>query len=344
MTDKDMRVNAPPQPPQAVAPQGDAPPPVLSVVVPVYRGARLLDDTFSQILALENDIAAPLEIIAVDDGSPDDSFSVLCEWQAKFPNKIRVFRLRQNYGEMAALQAGIALARGRCVAKLPQDLQDTPEQVAAMFAAWKNGDNINLTFRVERDERWYKKIPANIYHRCFRLFSGLHSYPKGGFGTFVIDEQIAALIMRHPVRHGDVMTHIFSLGGARLHAGARLPPKGGSNWIFSKKIKLVIDNLIGFSYFPVRMMSLVGGIIALLSFCYALYALLGKLGWYEIDAPPGWATLVILLTMLQGLGMVMLGVIGEYLWRILDCVRAEPSYIVAEKRDAVARLETPPRG
>ena len=298
----------------------------------------MFGDTFPQILALENTIGAPLEIIAVDDGSDDDSFAVLCEWQAKHPDKIRVFRLRQNYGEMAALQAGIALARGRCIAKLPDDLQDTPEQVATMFAAWKSGAKINLIERVEREERWHKKIPANIYHACFRLFSGLHSYPKGGFGTFLIDEHIASVITRHPVRHGDVMTRIFSLGGARLHPGARLPPKGKSNWTFSKNVKLAIDNLIGFSYLPVRLMSFFGLVVALASFSYAMYVFIGK--WtalYEITQPDGWATLVVLLTMLLGMVMVMLGVIGEYLWRIFDCVRNEPHYIVAEKRDSTTR-------
>ena len=323
------------------APETTAPPPTLSVIVPVYRGARLLDDSFSQILALENQIAAPLEIVAVDDGSDDDSFAVMCAWQAKHPDKIRVFRFRQNYGVMAVLQAGISLTRGRCVTILPQDLQDTPEQVATMFAAWKNGDKINLIERTGRDERWLKKVPAKIYHVCFRYLSGLRDYPKGGFGTFLIDREIADIVTRHPVRYGDLSTRVFSMGGVRLHPGVRPAPKTKSHWTLSKNIKLTIDNIIGFSYFPVRMMSLAGVVVALASFCFALYVFVGKTsGWYEINQPPGWATIIVLLSMLLGMVMVMLGVIGEYLWRILDCVRAEPSYIVAEKRDSVAEQDS----
>lgn len=320
-----------------MTPAAPAPLPVLSVVVTVYRGARLLDDTFSQILALENKIAAPLEIIPVDDGSDDDSFAVMCAWQAKYPDKIRAVRLRQNYGSVAALQAGMSLMRGSCITVLPQDLQDTTEQVATMFAAWKNGDKINLIYRTNRDERWRKKIPAKIFHVCFRLFSGLRDYPKGGLGVFLVDREIADMVMRHPVRHVDIATRIFSLGGARLHPGVRPPPKTKSHWTFSKSIKLTIDNLIGFSYFPVRMMSFAGLVVALASFCFALYVFVGKTtGWYPINQPPGWATIIVLLSMLLGMVMVMLGVIGEYLWRILDCVRAEPSYIIAEKRDSAA--------
>lgn len=313
---------------------------LVSLIVPVYRGASMLDDTFSRLIAMEKELpgGAKIEIVAVDDGSDDDSFAKIVENQKRFPDKIRAVRLVKNYGSMPAVRAGIEHAHGDCVAQLPQDLQDPPESIPEMFAAWQNGDKINLTYRTARAEPPLKKMLAAAYHFLFRALTGIN-YPPGGLGVFLIDRQIADEIKNAHQNRKDILLRIFAMGGVRLHAAPRLPPKTKTNWTFAKNIKLVIDNFVGFSYLPVRLMSLAGILTALGSFVFAAYVLVGKLtGWYPISQPPGWATIVVLLTFLSGMIMLMLGVIGEYLWRILDAVRGEPLYRVAEVREFPAQI------
>ena len=163
-------------------------------------------------------------------------------------------------------------------------------------------------------------------------------YPRGGLGTWLIDREVIDDVIRHPARNTDIGTRLFTMGYTRqLHPYHREEPKMKSNWTFRKNIKLVIDNFIGFSYLPVRLMSLAGVVTALAGFCFAGYVFLGKVfpDWYTINQPPGWATIVVLLMFTAGMLMLMLmlGVIGEYLWRILDCVRGEPMYRVEEASD-----------
>ena len=315
---------------------------MLSLIITVYRGSSVLDDTIVQLLELEKQLPnATMEIIAIDDGSDDDSFDVILRNQQKYPNKIRAIRFSKNYGPMAVAQAGIEYARGDCVAVVSQDLQDPPESIVEMFAAWRAGDKVNMTYRIARDEPPFKKLLARSYHFIFRTLTGVN-YPHGGLGIFLIDRQIADEIKHNPENHTDILLRIFSMGSRpRLHPAPRLPPKLKSNWTFTKNIKLVIDNFIGFSYLPVRLMSLMGIVVALASFAFAGYVFLGKLtGWYPINQPPGWATIVVLLTFLIGLVMLMLGIIGEYLWRILDKVRGRPMFRVEEVRDIESSSNT----
>ena len=309
--------------------------PLLSLIITVFRGRAFLEETFSRVSATAKDIPMQLEVIAVDDGSDDDSFAEIMRLQPQQSFPVRAVRLSKNYGPMASVQAGIARARGDCVAVLPQDLQDPPESIVDMLAAWREGEKVNMTYRISRDEPPLKKALAAIYHFMFRTMTGIN-YPAGGLGVFLVDREIADEIVAHPPRHTDILLHIFSMGyDPRLHPAPRLSPKAKTNWTFSKSIKLAIDNFIGFSYLPVRLMSLAGVMVSLASFCFAGYVFVGKLtGWYPINQPPGWATIVVLLTFLSGMMMLMLGVIGEYLWRILDNVRGAPIYRVEETHDS----------
>lgn len=308
--------------------------PLLSVILTAYRGAAFLDAAFEKIAEIRPKLnGANLEIVAVDDGSDDDSYQIILKNQDRYPGLIRAVRLARNYGAMTALQAGIDHATGDCVAVVPQDLQDTPEDVVKMYHAWQGGEKFNMTYRVSREEGVLKKIPAAFYHLLFRLLTGMRNYPRGGLGIFLIDRSIADMLRAQPRRHIDIPLSIFASGPRPcMHPAHRGLPKARSNWTLAKNFKLAVDNFIGFSYLPVRFMSLVGALTALASFGFAGYVFVGKLtGWYVINQPPGWATIIVLLTFLIGMVMVMLGVIGEYLWRILDEVRAQPLYHVIER-------------
>ena len=291
---------------------------------------RTIPEIFSSLATLlpETDV----EIVAVDDGSTDNSYPCLLALRERFAGKMRVIHLTRNFGAITALQAGIDYARGDCITSISQDLQDTPAMVAAMFRSWQAGSKANFIVRTsKRDESFAKKMLANLYHLLFRRYA-IPNYPVHGLGVCLMDRQIADELRTHRQRNIDIATYIFSLGyPCSLHPFPRPAPQKRSNWTLAKKAKLAIDNFVNFSYFPIRLMSALGLTVATGGFVFAFYVFLGKLtGWYVISQPPGWATIIILLTVLSGLVMLMLGVIGEYLWRIADAVKNRPLYVVGE--------------
>lgn len=307
---------------------------LLSVVVPVYRGADILDGTIAALIAFEKMLPAGdrMEIIAVDDGSDDGSYDKILENQKRHPDKIVAVRLARNYGSTAAELAGVRCARGDCVASIPQDLQEPLELYKRMYEAWLHeGVKINLGMRLSRKEKMLKRLPAAAYHLFFRLLVA-PDYPRGGLCGWLIDRQVATEYLRVAEGATDPSAQLFLIGySRRLHRYHREAPKKKTNWTFRKNIKLTIDNFISLSYLPIRLMSAFGLFISLCSFIFAGYVFVGRLtDWYPIEQPPGWATIIVLLTFLLGLVMVMLGIIGEYLWRILEAARRRPSYLLDE--------------
>ncbi|MCY4325107.1 MAG: glycosyltransferase [Betaproteobacteria bacterium] len=296
----------------------------------------MLDDTLAKLVALGEELVGPgrFEIIAVDDGSSDASFACIRENAQKHKNAIRGIRLSRNFGAFHALQAGMAHCRGNCMANISQDMQEPTELFARMFKAWQEGVKINIGVRTSRDESWLKKVLAATYHHIFAKLV-MPGYPKSGMCGFIIDRQIIDELLRHPNMRMDPTTKLLQMGYSPiLHPYKRGKPQSKSNWTFRKNITLVIDNFIFFSFLPIRCMSVLGILIALASMTFTAYVLLGKLtGWYPVNQPPGWATIVVLTSFLSGTIMVMLGIIGEYLWRILEQVRNEPLYLIDEKTD-----------
>ena len=316
---------------------------MLSIVVPVYRSVSYIEDTLSQILAFEKELPAQtaVEIIAVDDGSDDGSYEKLLAFHHQAPDKIRLFRLSRNFGAINAVIAGMSLVRGDCVFVISQDLQEPLELYKRMYQVWhKEGVKINLGIRISRKEGFVKRLCANVYHFLFRVIVA-PNYPKGGLCGYLLDRQVLDEYLRSASSSQDPATQLFLMGYShRLHPYVRAAPKAKTNWTLSKNIKLVIDNFIAFSYVPIRLMSFSGLVVSIVSFIFAFYVVVGKLtGWYAIEQPPGWATIIVLLTFLLGVVMVMLGIIGEYLWRILDRVKKSPEYLIAESVDNIVNAD-----
>ena len=312
---------------------------LISFVMCIYRGELMLEATFAKLITLAQDFGpgTNIEIIAVDDGSDDGSYQKILENQKKYPHKIRAVKLSRNFGSIAAIHAGLKLARGDCIVLVAQDLQDSPpELIKKMFESWRQGSKINFGVRVSRSEPWAKKTLAAAYHNIFRNFV-IPDYPKGGFGSCLVDQQVVDEINRNPDTHVDLATRLFTLGYSRQMHGyhrSENPIGAKSNWTLAKSIKLATDNFLSFSYLPVRLMTVLGILVAAASFSFVAYVFIGKFtGLYVIDQPPGWATIVVLLSFFQGIIMIMLGVIGEYLWRIFDVARGRPHYLIDEIRE-----------
>jgi len=299
-----------------------------SIVVPVYFNELNLPKTIPRLLDLQEKLPdIELEIIFVDDGSGDKSLEILLDFQKKTPHIIKIVKLTRNFGALNAIHAGLSVASGDCVGAISADLQDPPELLVDMIKKWEQGNRAIFAIRKDRKDPLLSKIAAKIFYKLLRKFA-LPDYPPGGFDFFVIDRYIVEHIKTINEKNSSLMNLIFWLGFdyVAIPYVREKRQEGKSRWTFSKKIKLVIDSFIGFSYMPIKLLPILGSIFALGSFIYGLMAIIN---WVNGKIPiEGWTTTIVIVTFIGGVQMIMLGVLGEYLWRTLDETRRRPPYII----------------
>ena len=314
--------------------------PTFSIVVPIYYNGLNIPDTVPRLLALRDELPGyDLELVFVDDGSGDDSLARLREFQRRHPDVIKVVKLTRNFGSMAAIQAGLTFATGDCVGMIAADLQDPPELFADMIRRWEQGSKAVFAVRAAREESFGQRLFARAYYTLIRRFA-LQGYPEGGFDFFLIDRQVVDEVNRVREKNTNLMSLIFWLGydASTIPYVRRARSKGKSRWTLGKKVKLVIDSFVAFSYVPIRFVSAMGLLVAMSAFVYAAWVFYE---WSVRNIPvKGYAPVVILMALTAGLQMVMLGVLGEYLWRTLDESRRRPPYVIDAVLDD-ARSDAP---
>jgi len=314
-----------------------------SIIVPVYYNELNLPDSIPQLLKLAEKFPAyRLELVFVDDGSGDRSLDVLLEYQEKYPQTIKVVKLTRNFGSMAAIQAGLTVATGDCVGMISADLQDPPELFEEMLGYWEKGSKAIFAVRQDRDDSYSQTFFSNSYYALIRRFA-IKDYPTGGFDFFLVDRQVVVEVNRIQEKNTNLMTLIYWLGfkPVMLPYTRRKRTKGKSRWTLAKKVKLFVDTFVGFSFFPIRFLSILGFFVAIISFLYGSFILFY---WFVYGIKvQGWVPTMLIMTFTAGIQMSMLGVLGEYLWRTLDEVRRRPQYVIDEiyAERATEKLDEP---
>lgn len=302
----------------------------LSIVVPVYFNEANLGTTVPRLLDLERSLGnLRLELVFVDDGSGDRSLEMLLAERAKRPDTIRVVKLTRNFGSMAAIQAGLEAASGDAVAVIAADLQDPPELLADMARHWENGVKAVFAVRARREESYLKGALANAYYALIRKFA-LKNYPPGGFDFMLVDRQVVEALKIVREKNTNVMALVFWLGypSVTIPYVRQAREAGKSRWTLTKKVKLFVDSFVAFSYVPIRALSTAGLFFFAAAIVYAGVVLWRY--WTVGVEVRGWTALMIVVVGAAGLQMLMLGVLGEYLWRTLDETRRRPAYVVDE--------------
>jgi glycosyltransferase involved in cell wall biosynthesis len=296
--------------------------PELSIVVPVYNNGMNLPDL---IPALEK--AAPgAELVLVDDRSRDDSWEQLQALARRRPNTQAV-RLSRNFGSFTACVAGLSRARGKAAVLISADLQDPPELIPEMLAHWKKGRQVVLAAREDRDDGLLAGAFARVYYAVLRRFV-FPEMPRGGFDFVLIDRVVIDAVVAAAEKNTTLMGLILWLGfdRATVSYARRKREKGVSMWTLRKKVKYFIDSILAFSYFPIRVVQAFGVLMAFAGFSYALFLVWLKL--YRGIPIPGWTALMIVNVFIGGGIFLVLGVIGEYAWRILDEVKRRPLFVI----------------
>lgn len=305
--------------------------PKLSIVVPCYFNEENIPVTTRELLANEANFPAEVsfEYVFVNDGSGDDTLGALRRVQAAHPAKVRIVDLTANVGSYNAIVAGMAHATGECLAIITADMQDPPELMVQMYAYWKQGIKLVIGNRQDRQETGLTKQFAKLFHWLMKKLA-LKNIPAGGFDFVFFDRQVSQEILKLHERNSNVFYLMAWLGFAYVNIPYVRKKReiGTSRWTLSKKIKLLIDSLLAFSYFPIRAISAIGLSLGLVALLYGLYVI--GLRLFSPHEPQGWTTLMVVILFVSSFQMIALGVIGEYVWRSLDAARHRPLYVVKD--------------
>lgn len=304
--------------------------PLFSIVVPIYQNEANIPDTVPRLLALQELLPGwDIELVFVDDGSRDNSFNLLEQFAVQHIDQIKLVKLTRNFGQTPAIQAGLHHASGDCVGVISADLQEPCEMFVEMIQAWERGAKFVIGERQAREEGWWHRRVSNIYWDliCKHAFP---DFPNLGYDFCLLDRQVVEHVNQINEKNTSIFVLIYWFGyrPVRVPIIRKLREKGRSQWRFLKKIQFTLDTLIGFTYLPSRfitVMSFSATIVATLFFLFLLYR------WHSTGAAPlGWMTVVGLLLIIGSLILFSLGIISEYLLRILDESRKRPPYVVGE--------------
>jgi polyisoprenyl-phosphate glycosyltransferase len=301
----------------------------VSVVTPAYREAENLPTLYQRLRTVLDGLGVDWEWIIVDDHSPDATFGVIHDTAARDP-RVRGIRLSRNSGAHIALGCGLHAARGACAVALAADLQDPPEVVPQLLDEWRTGAHVVWAARAEREgETAVTKGFSRLYYWLMRNLVGLDSTPAMGADFLLLDRRVLDALREFGESNVSLLALITWMGfrqtsvtytkQARLH--------GASGWTVKKKLKLLVDSVTAFSYTPIRFMAYLGCVVAMIGFVYAATVIVNAI----VGAPvAGWTSLIVIVLILGGIQMLMMGVLGEYLWRALDESRRRPRFIVEE--------------
>ena len=309
--------------------------PKLSVIIPCYYNEANIPVTVRELVA--NEAGFPPEVsfeyVCVNDGSGDDTLGALRRAQAEFPGRLRIVDLAGNVGSYNAIVAGMAHATGDCLSIITADMQDPPELMVQMYGYWRQGFKLVIGNRQDREEKGFSQLLATAFHWLMKHLA-LRDIPEGGFDFVLFDRQVAEEVLKLKEPNSNVFYLMVWLGFAYVNIPyvRRKRTIGKSRWTLSKKIKLLVDSLLAFSYVPIRAISVVGLILGLTAFLYGFYVIALKMT--HPSEPAGWTTLMVVILFVSAFQMVALGVIGEYVWRGLDAVRQRPLYVVKQVLDA----------
>ncbi|MEO0293034.1 MAG: glycosyltransferase family 2 protein [candidate division WOR-3 bacterium] len=301
-----------------------------SVVIPIYNEEDNIPILYEKLVQVFEKIEGNYEIVFVDDGSSDSSWSLLKELHRK-NSSVKILKFSRNFGHQTAISAGIDFAHGDAVITMDGDLQDPPELIPSLIEKWKEGYQVVYAVRKARKgESFFKKGVAWFFYRILKLLSEVE-IPMDAGDYRLMDKNIAERLKNLKEQYRFIRGLTSWLGFKQTGVEFIREPryKGEVKYSFWKLIKLALDGIISFSIKPLQVASFVGFIVSIFSFLYAVWAIIYRFALKEIV--PGWASAIAIILFLGGIQLITLGIIGEYIGRIYGEVKDRPLYIIEEK-------------
>jgi dolichol-phosphate mannosyltransferase len=310
--------------------------PTLSVVVPCSNEEKALPLLFDRVRAAVASLNVDYEIVCVDDGSSDSTWSLIVQAGAMDP-RVRGVGLSRNFGQQAAISAGMHYAAGQAIVVMDADLQDPPETIPELIAAWRSGFKVVHAVRSERKDRLWKRAVAASFYKLLGWMAPVR-IPRDAGDFVLLDREVVDIINAMPEQHrylrglrawcGFPQTEVLYKRDARA--------AGRPQYTFWKLLVLAIDGIVSFSTAPLRLATYVGlaSIAAATLGAVAAVALRIQSGSWRVPEPGGdvGPTTIVLVLLVLGLGgaqLTCLGIVGEYLGRVSNQVKGRPLWIAS---------------
>jgi len=308
----------------------------ISIIIPFLNEADNVENLVATLNNFFDNKAYEVEVVLVDDGSTDGSVEKLARQQyGKY--QIRLIKLSKNFGAHAAVRAGVQNASGDYITFLPADLQDPLDLIDRSYEIIKNnGIDIVYAFRKTTNNSFLEKKFSEFYAFLMKKFVNAN-FPGKGFDIVFFNKKVKDNLDRNIEQNSSIQLQILSLGynTEHIYYDKQERKRGKSKWTTAKKIKLLIDSFVAFSYAPIRLVSMVGILFFIGGSLWSVYIVLRKLIFDDLAA--GWPMLMSILLIGFGITNISLGIIAEYLWRTLDASRKRPVFII----DKIIELKQP---
>jgi polyisoprenyl-phosphate glycosyltransferase len=309
-----------------------------SFVIPVFNERETLPELHQRLSQVIDGLDGEAELLFVDDCSHDGSYELLAEL-GRQDGRIRVLRFARNFGHQVAITAGLDHAAGDAVIVMDADLQDPPEVVPDLVARWQEGYEVVYAVRARRSgESWFKRKTAAWFYRVLRWIA--HVEMPLDAGDFRLVDRRAVDAFRSMRERGRYVRGMFSWVGFRqigVPYDRAERYAGEPKYSYRKSLTLAIDGLVSFSNAPLRVALVAGFVFSSLAFLVGVFAIVAKLAGAFVV--PGWASILVVISFLGGIQLTLMGMLGLYVGRIYEEVKARPIYILRE--DDVPVTEEP---
>lgn len=301
----------------------------ISVIIPIFNEEENIDAIFSRLKIVLQSLKIDWEIIFVNDGSKDASFYLIQELALQYP-EVKYINFSRNFGHQIAVTAGLDKAMGDAVVIIDADLQDPPELIADLYNKYKEGfEVVYAKRRTRKGESWMKLWTAKLFYKLMGSLTNI-SIPMNTGDFRIIDRKVVEILKKMPEPNKFLRGQISWIGFRQTHVEYDRNERaaGVTGYTYRKMIKFALDGITSFSESPLKIATLFGFIVSFFAFIMLIYALYSKL--VAQDSVPGWASLIISVLFLGGIQLLSLGVIGEYISRIMANVRNRPLYVVSD--------------
>ncbi len=304
--------------------------PVLSVIIPVFNEEPVIIETYKRLTKVMEGMGETYELLFVNDGSRDMSAAIIADLCSK-DKSVKLLNFSRNFGHQPAITAGMDFAAGDAIVIIDADLQDPPEVIPEMLKLWRQGYEVVYGKRSERKgESAFKKFTAKMYYRLLKNMTNV-DIPVDTGDFRLIDRKVcdAMKMLGEKNRYVRGLVSWTGFNQTAVHYVRDERFAGETKYPLKKMIRFAMDGIAAFSYKPLKLATGTGFAIALLSFIYLVVILFQKLVYGNVIE--GWASTIAVILFSQGIVLIMLGIMGEYIGRIYDEIKNRPIYLISQK-------------